>query len=669
LNVAITWCLNSKDEETLEELSDFLESSSRVFGDAQCEMLIELFKSLWAQEEFAEAIRSAVIETKVVELLMTFAMEKLQEIMDYLEKSETEHLGRFTLGKLAASLYHLTRTGQMLNFLTAPGCPAFEDELSPRAVEFWSAFTEEAETLDPDNFRFPVVQEYVAEAATRIWSKVRIPSDFDWDTSGEDTKKEFTEFRNQAKDFFASSYLFLGPQVVKMFSEVPYTDPMTEDTWFRLESTIFCFLALDCVSDEENDALVSKVFQTPFLQQMASADDISKRIRRTAVSLVGTSAKFFSRNTMYLGQALTFLFANLHQSGAPDEAAQAIFRLCSSCRKMLTSDISAFFQQFDGFIQQPSVTEYAVDKISGALACLLQALPSMIDTLNGTRTLVNYVYSGINQAIIHVQAGDIEQGHLVARMALRCLASIARGLQSPVIDLDEVPVPVDESVPQQIAAFQADVFGIMANALQNFGNDREVIQEICNVFMSGFMETAPAPFHFAPGYVFNLFVSTNIMTPNLEAILGMICAFTRSQERNAGPVDPAIGLVLGHLLTLIQAKPDPREEPEVSQSIISVLVKCVPTYIDLLLHLEPADHVKTMFDFLIRAVEIPEPLPKREALSFWVSLSAIFTLINTSLASLFVPQSIYSVLSVHVQFGSLPVRTIFGIGFYPPSCW
>src|ERR1700760_2800154 len=125
----------------------------------------------------------------------------------------------------------------MLDLLQCPGYPVIEDEVASRALDFWNAFTEEAEcfTDDPEDPQFNTVKEYIAQAADRVWVKIKVPPDEEWESLEIDLKKEFNEFRTQAKDLLASSYLILGSKVVQMFGQ-RFPALTSQESWYELES-------------------------------------------------------------------------------------------------------------------------------------------------------------------------------------------------------------------------------------------------------------------------------------------------------------------------------------------------------------------------------------------------------------------------------------------------
>ena len=83
LSSAITWCLETRDNDTLEELADMLESSPRVFASEQCQKLLDLVKSSWGMEQLNEVLRTGEIgDEKVVLLLTTYGTEKMTDLLD-----------------------------------------------------------------------------------------------------------------------------------------------------------------------------------------------------------------------------------------------------------------------------------------------------------------------------------------------------------------------------------------------------------------------------------------------------------------------------------------------------------------------------------------------------------------------------------------------------------
>jgi len=298
--------------------------------------------------------------------------------------------------------------------------------------------------------------------------------------------------------------------------------------------------------------------------------------------------------------------------------------MCSSCRKELVPELNNFLGQYEIFISLSTSTEFAIERISGAIGVLLQALPTLMDTLAGSGTLLNYVRNGMASAKDLIAKGEVENGKAVASKSMRCLSAIAKALQAPdndVVDLsdEEQPPPaVDEATKQQLQVFQSQIFEILSMTLEVVGDDGQIIDDICNVFKAGFTEPINSPFHFAPDIVVQFFSTSSITTAHIESILRMGCSFLRSLKHQDQTSDMVVGRLAIHLASLVESLGDPQGDTEIAQSLIEMLARFMPNFINAILQLQPVNKVETVLGFTIKAIELPDPLPKRSALLFWV---------------------------------------------------
>jgi hypothetical protein len=519
----------------------------------------------------------------------------------------------------------------MQELLQTPGYPEVDEQVSSQALEFWNQLIEYIEELIQE-YGQENTQEYAQVYDTieygkghtlnmvrHICIKVKSPTPQEWqDNLDDDQKKAFRDFRVDCKDTLQSGYRILGNPLFEMFAAMCLEHNSTQN-WFQLESALFCLTAIG-PTDESNDQFLKTLFQM-ILETLVSTPGVEQRTLRTATDLIGVSTPFFRRNTNLLPLALNFLFTCLQDTSKPDDAARAIHHLCDTCRRQLVPELPTVLQQYDTFISKPTATQFAIEKLSGAVSFLLQSLPDLEATIIGTRKLLEYVTQGINQAKHLVTTGQIEEGRELARISMHCLSSIANALRAPTdvpIEIDGATTPLNETVLVELRKFQSSVFEIFATVLNVLSDDSEIIEEICSVFKSGFTESVNFPFHFAPDIVYQFFSITQITTTNLEAVLRMTCAFLRSQDRIPGPPDAAIPGILQHLATLIQALGSPSRDAEITQSLIEVLERAIPHWISLLLQLQPSSQVEAVLNFTILALEISEPLPKRSAANFWV---------------------------------------------------
>jgi hypothetical protein len=513
----------------------------------------------------------------------------------------------------------------MQDLLHAPGYPEVDEEVSSQALEFWNQLIEYVEELiaeyGQDEDMIELGKAHTLRMVQQLCVKVRSPSQEQWQEELDtDQRRAFRDFRVDCKDTIQSAYRILGNQLFQMFAEM-CLQHISSQNWFDLESCLFCLTAIGS-TDESNDQVLKALFEI-ILDKFMTTEGVEERTLRTATDLIGVSIPFFRRNPQLLPIALSFLFNCLQNASKPDDAARAIHYLCDGCRRQLVTELPIVLQQYDTFISKPTATQFAIEKLSGAVSFLLESLPDLKETVAGTKKLLEYVNGGINRAKHLATIGQVEEGRDLARVSMHCLSSIASALRAPTdipIDLDGVVAPIHESVLLELKKFQSSVFEIIATVLNVLSDDGEIIEEICNVFKAGFTEPPHFPFHFPPDIVYQFFSITEIVTTNLEAVLRMICTFLRSQDRLPGPPNPAITGIIQHLATLIQCMAHPDVDAEITQSLIEVLERCMPHSISILLHLQPPSQVEEVLNFTILALQLSEPLPKRIAANFWVGL-------------------------------------------------
>jgi len=521
----------------------------------------------------------------------------------------------------------------MQELLRCEGHPELEDDVIPRALEFWNNFVECVEdniSEGTESSWIDYAKEHASRMAQQICNKVKLPSWEVWQGLSPEERRMLRDFRTDVKDLLQSSYLIIGTSLIEFFVNKAFEATSNPD-WHEAESALFCLVGLDASSETKNDQLFSSLFGSQLYTLVLTDEDPSQITRRTAIDLLGQSTKVFKRNPQYLPAALNFLFPSLQHPKTSDQASRSIFSLCSTCRKELVPELNTFLTQYELFISLPTANEFVVERVSGAIGVLLQALPSLSQTISGVETLLKYVAAGLVSAkslLTTADTAQVGEGQSIATKSMRCLSSIAKSLQAPVdednvVDLEAEEVLIDENTKQELDALQLHIFEILSMALEILGDDGDIIDDICMTFKAGFTEPLYSPFHFAPHIVVQFFSITTIKTPRLESVLRMCCSFLRSLTVKDSAAETAVSQLAQHLALLIQNLGDPRSDAEIAQSIIDVLTRFMPDYIYVLLQLQPVSQVETILGFTINAIEVPEPLPKRSALTFWVSLPTL----------------------------------------------
>jgi hypothetical protein len=393
--------------------------------------------------------------------------------------------------------------------------------------------------------------------------------------------------------------------------------------WYRFESSLFCLGAISSTEDESLDRILEPIFGPALVARIASSG-VPHRAVRTVVNMMAQSTGFFKRHPQYLATSLNFLFATLQTSPSPDDSARAIAALCSQCRRNLTSEITTFLHKYAEFIYRPGLTDFAAEKLASAIGYLLQALPKLGDTISGANIVLEHVSQGLSRTVTLALAGDVVNAAAVGSISVHCLAALAESLRRPADEATDLyegnPAVPSEAELAALKAFQATVFKTVAKVLEILRDNGEILGEICTVFKAGLTESKYALFHFAPDIVVEFFCITHAKTANLEAVLRMACTFLRSKARQGdmAEMDASVGKLLLHLAGLFAEIRDPREDSDVSSNLIEVLKAFIPTFLPVLLKLQPVSQIETILEFTLKALEVPEPLPKRAAMQFWV---------------------------------------------------
>ncbi|UKZ78094.1 hypothetical protein TrVFT333_005828 [Trichoderma virens FT-333] len=180
------------------------------------------------------------------------------------------------------------------------------------------------------------------------------------------------------------------------------------------------------------------------------------------------------------------------------------------------------------------------EKIVGALASIAQAIPEdderytacsgllafIQDDVQKSMTLVNITNDEALPQQIEMPCTDIApQEHVglhVALRALRCLASMGKGLQSPPefsIDLEAVS-PQKVQTPK-LVELQKQVIGIIIEVQNVFKGSSEVTELICSVLRSGFSETEPGPFVLTPEDINGIDLVSRLLTRSPGTFIGL----------------------------------------------------------------------------------------------------------------------------------------------------
>ncbi|KAI4165730.1 MAG: hypothetical protein LQ342_000673 [Letrouitia transgressa] len=540
---------------------------------------------------------------------------------------------------------------QLLQLLACEGFPGAEDEICTSALEFWQTYTEfviDSIFSEPHEMPHWMVRarETVVQIVELCWNKIQMPPQditSHWDS---ETRGDFKAFRADVEDLLQSSYTLLGVELFNRLVELAL-ESLNNRAWLRLEATLFCLNALsESVSDKDSvDQDLSRLFDSTLFRDMVNPEfSIPPKVQQASVNIITNFTAFFERQTNFLPPMLTYLFHSLKNPILGIAAAKAINRTCDSCRVSLVSEVQAFVQQYEILLTWSDVELGTKERVIGAIAAIIQAIPSENVKLVAFSQLIEFVESDVKDCVSMMKNQRVDISQSKGLHALRCLVSMGKALQAP----DEAIINLEDESPAQ-SPEKADIWSSVHSRIVHciqavtslLAGDGEIIEATCQILRSGYKETAPGPFVFAPEVTEAFVTSSDLKTARLEYVLDTATAFLGTHTmRQTTKVNSVARTWFGYLANLIRLfNCDPTLEPEIASSCIELAEKFIPYHLNVFLDLRYRDEVPGLFEFTIRSISCREIMPKRSAALFWASFFQKYEL----------PADVQSVVEVILQ--------------------
>ncbi|KAI0458355.1 armadillo-type protein [Xylaria acuta] len=621
-------------EATIELLTETLNNWPQFFTRHHIDSLYVLFESAWARRQYQDLVQGEFdFEAAQFALFMlAFGAVQSVEMMD-----TTDTRAQAFLAGLAG-------------ILTAEGYPGVEDKIFVPALDFWATFVDGLETVysgSTNNIRWnkpPFSQ--VLDVISHSLQKIQFPPLNVYDSWDSTDKSWFGNARKEFADFLQTVYPLSGSHLISLFVNLILRF-LRKSAWADLEAACFCLGSIsDCVSEGNSyDDLLTRVFGSSLFDLLREGQGvIPVRARQTCLYLIERYSEYFVRHAEYLPAALNLLFSAVGDRHLALPSSKSILTLCSSCRGLLTSEIDAFLEQYSALRNNTELDSLAEERIIGAIAAILQSLPSEEDKVNKVQSLLTMVGIDVTACLqfklaqdsalvdpndpMILRAFDISQrpisqvpAHEVALQlairSLRCLCSIAKGLQAPV-DLDSDDESAPTGISRDLERIHVDIIGILVQLKNLFSNNAEVVDAICTILRAGFSETDPGPFVFSPQMVTELIVSN--WQSRIATVVNTASAFASSL--NAGRfkqhVVPTLGTLLPWVFNLLHQLPDPEADPELSQYGIEFAQRVLSRRPEVLMS-QASNVLEFIFAFAMKLINGNEPLPKAAAAEFWTT--------------------------------------------------
>ncbi|KAM0340339.1 hypothetical protein ACHAPU_010552 [Fusarium lateritium] len=620
---------------SVELMVDLLSNCSMFLSDEHFDNLAHLFDSGWSHRRYQQLIQGDFDFDSIQfgQLLLAFGESKIDRLMQSNDIQSQNLLSR------------------LCGLLAARGYLVEEDTIFVPALEFWLTYAETMTDLmfsDEDSAPtwVPRARAHILQAVSNAWQKIVYPptEEFaNWDSSD---RTSFHDARKDVVDLLQSVFTLEGPQLVTTFAG-QVLKALSESSWLQLEAAAFCLGGLaDCVSEDSRcDDALATVFKSPLFPTLRSGyAEIPPKVRQTCVSLIEHYTEYFERNVSELHPALNFIFAVVGDHPMANAAAKSILRLCGSCRGYLHTEAHGFLNEYQNLVSGARLDCGASEKVVGGIASVIQAMPDSNQRYSACARLLAFVQADVQRSLellhspndapipCHVSpvcsyaAPDESPALHTALKALRCLASIGRGLQAPSelsVDL-EGSKTIPQAVDPQLVQLQESIMSIISRIQEAFNNSGEVVEIICSVLRCGFSESEPGPFVLPPQSVALYLTNQGLQTPRVGLLVKTACSFVSSLEHDGlanqqDMLNSVLLWVIGLLKQLSSDEPD----PEVSQNGIDFVTRLLNKHPVTLLRLEPSSAAEFLFLFTLQVLDGKEPLPKASAAEFWSAFVSI----------------------------------------------
>lgn len=466
-----------------------------------------------------------IISTTFAKLLVAFGEALVQELAQNCDQPSHAQILR-----------------QLVDLLACDANAGDGEVASSQCLHFWTTFTEflvDEQCIDPPRW-WLCARSYIPAIIRVCLDKIRWPQAdalLSWDRGDRDA---FKDLRGDVLDLIQSAYGVIGLDLFISFVHLAF-ESLTRQAWFQLEASLFCLNALsDDVSDEDYmDEALSKFFGSSFFADVMSSSTVPVMCRHTTVKLVTNYTSFFKRHPDYQPAVLNFLFESVKTPPMANAAGKALQVFCCACRKALASQIGVFLHHYEILLTW-RVDASTKEKVIGAIAAIVQAIPSEKEKFDNLDNLLSFVESDV-QASVRLREESREEESLAHGLcALRCLVNIGKAFQAPddvTIDLVARTHPSDLWIEgTRISSTQVKIISMMDTVTRSASNDSHVMETACQILRSGYKEIAPGPFVFPPMETAIFAASCDLKTARLDYVLETAGALL-SRHRNTPTAD------------------------------------------------------------------------------------------------------------------------------------
>ncbi|KAF2841488.1 ARM repeat-containing protein [Patellaria atrata CBS 101060] len=645
INPSLELIVISDDTDVIEGMIEMINGYESLFKQEHSSALSNLLRGDWARQYLGDIESDAEASGSAARLLCAYGVLEIHSLIQYPQNQERL--------EIMVMLHQLLRR------------PGYTDAIDncEVAIQFWDTFVSTTNELLVEETApswLPSVQAHTMQAVEEYVQKIRYPTREEARHLDSDEMDRFSSLRVEVSDWMQEAFTLLGLSLVERLSTSALVC-LERNDWEGVEAYVYGLSALSgsIGEGESEDSLLTRVFGSSLFSELTSPQNraVPSTIRRTIVNTIGNYADYFRRHFEVVSGALNFLFASLAahapssqgsstpQGSMANSAAKSILSLCYSCRTQLTSQLDAFIQQYEMFLQWPAADMTTKEKVIGAIAAIIQALDSDEEKVVRLQTVFVFIERDFQTALQRLETAskpsneynqeeEYEAGKQSALTVLKCLTAIGKAFQATedaVVDLE-----YDESAPSFWAQGQGlEVQRRMLHWIEVLYSaavaDGDIIEEVCHIFRCGFTETTPGPFVFPAPLIVNFLIRHDMKSPRAVQILSTVSSFLSSHSSNPDRVNNEVLHLAQYIITLmehnqrdakVKRSPFDFNDPEVMKGCYDAIHRFVRYYHKAFFQFPQAalDHV---FNTAVWCLICSDILPKRAASSFfaeWIKL-------------------------------------------------
>ena len=432
---------------------------------------------------------------------------------------------------------------ELLDLMGCSGAPGIEDAICTGVINFWTAhfeYIQEAEgdpSHDSRSDWLSAARERMWQVLLSCWKKICYPSDDSTDKWRTDDLIDFKGYRFEVQELIQTGYVTLGATLFSKFTDLAI-GCLQASQWSEVEASVFVLNAMSEVSTEGDttvDAELSRLFASPIFGELGTAPDyIRLRLQRVRLRMVERYSNYFDRNPRHLPQILDSLFQALPDPSLATIAAKVIKVLSSVCRYRLTAEIETLMTLARSILPADALEHLAKQDFVGAVTFVIQALGDMAQVRH-LKVLLGLIEKNIRAG---ADLLDINPTTGSARIlnGLHCLVEMGKALKSP----DEI---TEDSFDLHTSDFywtiaeghylRLDLVTMIGQIFQLLHTNRAITEAVCQILRSGYSESTPGLFVFAPRVTADFVQATTPATGGLEYVFNTAAVMLGKQSNSA----------------------------------------------------------------------------------------------------------------------------------------